>query len=173
MAAVIASRNILDVGGYVPTAAFHQDKVAGVISSEKRPYAVCIDNFFTSVLDTIVSQRTPWKRLPMAFFFDHSDRTEWRIAIVERYDFQRAKHPQFKELAFSDKTDHPPLQAADMIAYRSRQIISKVTRLDFDSRWDELDNLLLRKSTDYFNSLGPEHLKRSVNKFFRFSKPNP
>ena len=64
---------------------------------------------------------------------------------------RKDQYRTFKEITFADKMDHPPLQAADMIAYRSRQ--KSENWVDGEERWWEaVDSVLLKPLHPYIDS---------------------
>ena len=105
-------------------------------------------------METIQLQRSPWKRQPVNFIFDQSDNKEWRQAVIEAFKTYKKDHPKFAEPSFADKMDpeNMPLQAADMVAFRTRQITGKFIDQDVSVQWPELDNALFKPRFDYFEA---------------------
>jgi len=145
LATIAGDGNKLIVGGAVYTDLFHKAKISGDVPINADPYEHCIDQYFISVEGTISIQRAPWKRQPVSFFFDWTEDEKWQHAIMGRFNYFKKKHSTFKELTFAHKEHHLPLQAADMIAYRGRQITEKW--VDGDRReWPELDSALYKST---------------------------
>jgi hypothetical protein len=92
--------------------------------------------------------RETWERwgdfkAPVTFFFDQSDDPKWKSALHEVYDAFAKKDLRMKGISFVDKKEmtHLPLQAADMLAYRTRQAAHKIDEKTYD--FTKLDSLLL------------------------------
>jgi hypothetical protein len=115
----------LTVGGLVLTKEFHLAKTCGDLPAEADPYEHSLERFFAEVLSSIHGLRAPWKRAKISFVFDQSDKLDWRRAINDCFARYKAKYPTFASLSFADKKSHLPLQAADMVAFRSRRIASQ------------------------------------------------
>ena len=60
----------------------------------------------------------------------------------------------FREIAFADKklAPHLPLQAADMVAYRLRQIGSFWVDEDYSKTWVKLDEVLFKSTFDFLDT---------------------
>lgn len=83
--------------------------------------------FFTFFRDLIEAVSTHYPHLTekISFFFDQKkDDEKWVSALHKMAAEYRKKDGRIGELAFADKRDYPhwPLQAADMIAFRSRRL---------------------------------------------------
>lgn len=115
----------LTVGGFVLTKEFHLARTSGDIPAEADPYEHGLEQFFAEVLSSVHQLRAPWKRAQASFIFDQSDKPEWRRAVNDCFARYKAKYPTFATVAFEDKRLALPLQAADMVAYRSRRIASQ------------------------------------------------
>jgi len=90
----------LIIGGWVPTKLYNEDKMAGVPGKDRHPYELCLDHFFGSTVDTIIKHKSPWKRQPISFVFDHSEKKEWRDTVMNRFYFNQKKYRQFDEICF-------------------------------------------------------------------------
>jgi hypothetical protein len=166
LATVAASGNRLIVGGYVPPNMLRQDQLHGLVDTEAAPDELCLGHFFKSVITTINRERPPWKRQPVAFFFDHSTNKAWKKLVNDGFNFSR-QNRQFRELAFARKQDHLPLQAADMVAYRLRQVIEKRINWDFsESRWPKLDEILFKSINQRFVNLSQDEKEGVLRRFF-------
>jgi len=115
----------LTVGGFVLTKEFHLAKTSGDLPAAADPYEHSLEQFFAEVLSSIQELRAPWKRAQISFVFDQSDKLEWRRAVNDCFARYKAKYPTFAAVSFTDKKSHLPLQAADMVAFRSRRIASQ------------------------------------------------
>jgi hypothetical protein len=153
LATVAGSGNKLVVGGYVHTRAFHQGKLTGETNIGANPYEFCLDNFFTSVIETIARHRPPWKRLPLSFCFDGSDDAKWKQGVKTVFQRYKAKYHNFENVTFAKSSSTLALQAADMVAYRGRQIAGRwADKLD-TLQWPEMDNALFRQMYSYFDQV--------------------
>jgi hypothetical protein len=150
LATIAGSGNKLTVGGCVYTSKFHEALTKGEIPAGSNPYELCAKNFFEEFIDVIEHVRAPWKRQPVSFFFDWLDDEKQRNAVYSAFRPYKERYPKFSEPVFQHKTDplYLPLQAADMVAYRSRQITEKYQAQDTSVRWPELDNALFKGTYD-------------------------
>lgn len=148
-----AGNNLLITAG-VLTNVFHQEKQIGNIPDIANPYEHCAGQFFTRVVEAIGVQRPPWKRQPISFFFDQSDDHEWTNAIKGQFATHQKRHRTFREIAFADKKlpPHLPLQAADMVAYRTRQMTEKWVDENCPKVWEELDAALFKSTFDFLDT---------------------
>lgn len=142
---IVASGPALMIGGYVPAKKLAEDKANGLARTSGGAEELCIKHFFDSVVSTINKDRSPLKRQPTAFVFDHSDNPEWRKTLRDAFDSSRLRNRHFKEMSFASKKVHLPLQAADMAAYRIRQRMEDLVTLDLSKTWEKLDTMLFRK----------------------------
>jgi len=115
----------MTVGGFVLTNEFHLAKTGGDLPAAADPYEHGLEQFFAEVLSSIHHLRAPWKRGRISFIFDHSDKPGWRRAVNDCFTRYKAKFPTFAAVSFEHKKVALPLQAADMVAYRSRRIASQ------------------------------------------------
>jgi hypothetical protein len=112
----------LSVGGFVRTKEFHLAKAAGELPAQADPYEHGLEQFFAEVLSSIHALRAPWKRAQIDFIFDQSDKPEWKRVVNDCFARYKAKYPTFATVRLKDKRLELPLQAADMVAYRSRRM---------------------------------------------------
>jgi hypothetical protein len=123
--------------------------------------------FFHVTYDSAISEISgSWPHLqsPITFFFDHTENEEWRSAITRVHHSYKKIDARIKEVSFADKRDpeHYPLQAADMIAYRMRQIAGKFCNYDknIPASLPPLDRILFGKlAGDEFDKLFPRRLR--------------
>ncbi len=151
LSAIAGGGNRHITGGFVNTDRYHAAKKAGDLPEQADPYEHALEHYFASVLDTIHTFRPVWKRTPIYFIFDQSDKPDWKQAVSNVFSRYKAKYAQFKDFSFEDKKNplHTPLQAADMWAYRARQIAEQWVDNEFISSGEELTLNLAR------NTFGP------------------
>jgi len=166
LAEVAASDNKLIIGGYVPTKKLGEDKARGLVKTEESAEDLCIKHFFGSVLSTISRRRAPLKRQPVAFVFDQTNDPEWKMVINRGFDASRKKNRHYKEISFAPKEDHLPLQAADMVAYRSRQRMESTVTLDFSKEWPQFDNIVFRSINAWTDKLNEEERDAILRRVF-------
>jgi len=142
LATIVGSGKLLIVGGYIRTDEIHRLKVIGARPIGYDAYEENARTFFNSVIYGIDRMRSPWKRQSITFVFDHSDNDDWTNGIHSAYKKFVKRFSRFKEISFGRKTDRIPLQAADMVAYRMRQITAKAIDADFSRTWPQLDDAL-------------------------------
>jgi hypothetical protein len=160
----------LVIGGWVPTKLYHEDKMAGVAGKEKHPYELCLDHLFNSTVDSIKTHKSPWKRQPISFVFDHSENKEWRDTVTDRFYFHKKQYSQFNEIGFKHKEEHMPLQAADMISYRFRSNMSGLAELDFSKAWPELDDILFKSINQWSEKLSQSEKDAMLRRVFKIPK---
>ena len=156
----------LIIGGWVPTKLYNEDKLAGVPGKERHPYELCLDHLFGTTVDQIKLHKSPWKRQPISFVFDHSENKKWRDTITDRFHFNQKEFRQFNEIGFKYKDDHVPLQAADMISYRLRSNMSGLAELNFSKAWPELDDIIFKQINDYHKGRGKPAYDAYLTKVF-------
>jgi hypothetical protein len=151
LSAIAGGGNRHVTGSFVNTDRYHAAKRAGDLPEEADPYEHALEHYFASVLDTIHTFRPVWKRTPICFVFDQSDKPDWKKAISEVFGRYKAKYSQFREFCLEDKKHslHTPLQAADMWSFRARQIAEQWVDNEFISSGEELTLNLVR------NTFGP------------------
>ena len=85
----------------------------------------------------------------MTFYFDqNNDDKEWSHAVLHAFETAKAKDTRIAELRFvnSKIPPHLPIQAADMLSYRMRQIVEKFTDPESLANPSKLDALLIAPS---------------------------
>jgi hypothetical protein len=91
---------------------------------EKDPYKYCMSEFFRVYYYETSLQWGNFKS-DVQFVFDQNENKEWCAAIHEVFDAYQKKDPRMSGPSFQDKKKYPfwPLQAADLLAYRVRQLV--------------------------------------------------
>lgn len=157
----------LSVGGFVLTKEYYLAKAAGNLPAEADPYEHGLEQFFAEVLSSIHALRAPWKRAQIDFIFDQSDNPEWKRAVNDCFARYRAKYPTFSTVDFRDKKVELPLQAADMVAYRSRRLTDQWVdnNIDGDGFQDsvELTNALFSSVFTHFQQNKAATLEAYIN----------
>ena len=167
LAQIAASGNRLIVGGYVPAKKLEEDKASGIVKTKPSPEGLCIKHFFDSVISTINHHRSPLKRQPITFFFDHSDNSDWKKIVNDGFESSRSKNRHFKQISFASKVDHLPLQAADMVAYRLRQAMENMVNLDFSKTWVKFDEIIFRSINEWSKKLAEKERDAILRRVFR------
>jgi hypothetical protein len=169
--AVIAGAK-LTVGGFVLTRKLHLAKTSGDIPESADPYEHGLEQFFAEVLSGIHQLRAPWKRAQVSFVFDQSDKPEWRRAMKDCFARYKAKHPTFATVSSEDKKLALPLQAADMVAFRSRRITSQwadgVKEGEGFEDSHELTEALFKSTFDVFRRNKDEMLRAYISGTFGY-----
>lgn len=157
LAKVANAGSKLKLGGNVDTRRY----AAHLKQNQKEPYSnpheACVWWFYEAVVGDV---KAKWPHLqgPMSFFYDQAD-TAWQNAIVNVHHSYQKVDSRIKEIAFADKKDplHSPLQAADMLAYRLRQISAKYRKYDerVPEKSSRFDLALFGKEYDKFSKLYP------------------
>ena len=164
LATIAGSGNKLIVGMTVSVDVFRAKRLAGEYPADANPYEQCADRFLASVVDTINKQKAPWKRKPISFFFDQTDNQRFRHTVMEMFLAHQKQHRTFKDIAFENKKEYPhlPLQAADMVAYRCRQVSENWVN-GSDRYWEAVDSGLF-KSLHAFVDI---HQEQFMQDYFR------
>jgi hypothetical protein len=98
---------------------------------DENPYTYCINGFFKSCSTEINLQ---WPLLKnkgtITIFFDQNNDPEWTTAVSAVFMCFKKQDSRFKEFCFVDKKviPHLPLQAADMLTYRCRELAIEFTK---------------------------------------------
>jgi hypothetical protein len=93
-------------------------KATGDLPAQADPYEHGLEQFFAEVLSSIHTLRAPWKRAQI-------DKPEWKRVANDCFARYKAKYPTFATFRLKDKRLEHPLQAADMVAYRSRRMTNQ------------------------------------------------
>ncbi len=173
LAKIAGSGNKLFLGGAVHTNVFNQLKLKGELPASANPYESCLDQFFALTAASVRDHKAPWKNQPISFFFDQSDDPQWTRAVTERFHFHKAQYPRFQEVAFADKKQQPhvPLQAADMVAYRSRQITERWVDQDASVSWPQLDEAMFKPAFDILGRHDEEAMRAYFSGQLDFNPP--
>lgn len=119
LAKIVGTTNSITVGMNVATDEFHKDKLAGKADGD--PYIKCVEHFYDSLISTIETYNEPWKEKPVAIFCDQGD-PGFSKAVISIHHKAKLKYPSIRSITISDKKMELPLQAADIVTYRLRQI---------------------------------------------------
>lgn len=148
LAKVAARGNKAIIAGSIKLLAFNRLKAKLALNNPENleldpyPYKYCMGEFF-NVYHRETFRRWGKFNCPVSFFFDQNDNPKWAAAVAEVFGAFKKKDLRMKEVSFADKLQRPhwPLQAADMLAYRIRQLVQNIS----DERMvlQELDDILL------------------------------
>lgn len=150
LAEVAGGGQKLFVGGFISTRDFAEAKKNPAYSRfapAQDPYQACLNIFFESFATEVQQQWPRWNE-PISFFFDQNDDKEWCHAVSDAHMAAKKRDSRIGELAFADKKifPHLPLQAADMLAFRMRQIAENFTDPNIFPNPSKLDDLLIKPS---------------------------
>ncbi len=156
LAKIAAGGSKEKVGGYVDTQRYAEFLKDNPNKQIRNPQEGSVWMFYEAMIET-VNSKWPNFRWPISVFFDQSENDEWRNAITKVHLSFRKVHSRLKEITFADKIDQCPLQAADMLAYRLRQIGSKHCGYDkqIPDSMPEFDRILFRNEASEFRQLFP------------------
>jgi hypothetical protein len=149
LAEVVGGGRKIFVGGFVSTRDFVEAKkhpdYSRFAPQHGDPYQECLNIFFESIAREIQQQWPFWNE-PVSFIFDQNDDTEWKQSVNDAFISVSRRDSRIAELRFEDKKMLPylPFQAADMIAYRMRQIAEKFTDTKILPNPSKLDDLLIK-----------------------------
>jgi hypothetical protein len=157
LASVADAGRKLKLGGYVDTRGYAESLKNNPEQPYSNPHEYCLWQFYEAVVRDV---RANWPRLrePVSFVYDRGN-PSWQNAIFNIHRSYQKLESRVKEIAFADKKVplHSPLQAADMLAYRLRQIAAK--KCHYDKRVPDslssFDRALFGKGFDKFSELYP------------------
>jgi hypothetical protein len=149
--------NKVAVGGLVNVASIYKatSKIPNreLDPSGGDPYLHLIREFFKNIAGEIQSVWPHWKE-PITLHFDQNDDKKWACSILAEFSEHKKKDPRFAEICFVDKKfmPHLPMQAADLFAYRFRQISSNIHNGKIPKTLNKLDSLMFRGMFKQFDS---------------------
>lgn len=125
----------------------------------------CVHSFFESLVET-VNLAWPTPETSVTVFFDRCDEKKWRHAIADAHYRWRKGFPKLGEIVFGDKTKDMgiPLQGADMVAYRLRQLAALYYGHDKKNRsatTSRFDRILFGEKYDAIEKLFPTPLRQT------------
>ncbi len=134
---VAASGNKIPIAGGVNLNAFNKIRATFL---DQDPYKLAISHFFTVYHKETALQWGNFKS-DVSFFFDQNPKKEWQDAVHEVFQAYQQKDTRMRGPYFDDKDILVPLQAADLVAYRMRQLLEDAmnNRLELE----DLDIILL------------------------------
>ena len=140
----------LFVGGFISTRDFDEAKKHPTYSRfapAHDPYQACLNQFFESFSKEVQQQWPHWKE-PVAFFFDRNGDSEWNHAVQDAFAASSKGDSRIAELSFvnSKIPPHLPIQAADMLCSRVRQLVENFTDPEVLTNPSKLDDLLIKPS---------------------------
>ncbi len=168
LAKVAGKGNKVPIHGSIRMRLFNEEKKKAAPEAARYysdPYKYSMYRFF---MDFHRETNFYWGNFaaPVTFFFDQNDDPRWNSALHEMYSIFAKSDRRFAGLAFGDKRMNPhlPLQAADLLAYRTRQWADK---LDNGARIvpEKIDDYLLRRRFAKAKALNPTlgpHLYRTT-----------
>jgi len=146
LAEVASAGSKVPVGGYVDTQGYAKFLAQTPEEKMGNPHEGGVWWFYDSAI-TSIAEKWPRLQRPISFFFDQSDDAKWRNTIDSVHHSYKKRNARIKEITFDDKKDNCPLQAADMVAYRLRQIAGKYCEYDLKipESMPRLDQILFGK----------------------------
>jgi len=153
LAGIIRDSEVVPIfGGGINAAGFHSEINSGRTKGGMDPRIVMVRQFFRCVLKQVSDLRPEWAGQQVAFYFDQSSK-DWQSAIAWQHAEVRDGLPGLGELSFADKkrAPHLPLQAADLVAYRFRQMTDNFWRVRDSTT--ELDKIIFDKVFAHFDRI--------------------
>jgi uncharacterized protein DUF3800 len=152
---IAAAGNKIPIAGAANLPVFNRIKDS---IPNKDPYKLCMVEFFKVFRRETALQWGNFKS-DVSFVFDQNEKKEWVSAIHEVFGVFQKDDPRMSAPMFADKKkpQYYPLQAADLLAYRARQLLEDWAnnRLVLD----ELDRILNKNLLKSARIMYP-HLKR-------------
>ena len=162
LAAIVGSGNKVLVGGYVNTSLFHQAAKTGehgLAPAGGDPYQHCLNESFVTLPRDILSAWRYWTE-PVSICFDRVDDSNWRKMIVSAHKMASEMDTRINDLKFEDKKCSLPLQAADLAAYRFRQLAENRNGGKLNFNLPKLDQRLLKGMFKQFDTTGAPPMGR-------------
>jgi len=116
------------VGGFVDVKAHHATMPQWLKSeADNFPYYICFQAFFDQLLAAIPGMRPPLDISDqVAFFFGQQDQfKETALRLFGQVKQLRDPEDRMGTITFASNSKYLPLQAADLIAYRMRKMVSR------------------------------------------------
>jgi len=169
LATIVGTTNAVYVGRGVTTHGFNRLKSSGALAHDANPYVGCMEDFYADLMPRIASRCKPWKRMPITVFFDQSGNAAMQKSALDSHRALRKAHPNLKEISFVDKLEHLPIQAADMVSYRTRQIESSALEGKTPYIWEAFDSALFKREHDFLDHHPSvvEAIERNADRFAR------
>lgn len=160
LAAIAGGGQKMFVGGFISTRDFSEAKkhpAYSHLAPAHDPYQACLNQFFET-FPMEVQQQWPFWNESVTLFFDQNDDKEWNHSVQDAFMAAKKKDSRIAELAFVDKKicPHWPIQAADMLAYRFRQVVENFTDPEVFPNPSKLDDLLIKPA---FERSSPSYLQ--------------
>jgi hypothetical protein len=126
------------------------------------PYTACFQWVVQDILDSMA--RVDLKKR-IAFFHEINDYAHDATQAFEYLKKHHNPNGQILSLAFGDKQDYVPLQAADILAYEGNKRLRRFDSLDRRA-WTAINPEENRRRTMYFD-------KKSLTSLMRHFRENP
>jgi hypothetical protein len=114
--AIVLSESPVPVGGILNVVEFH----ANQMEAEFNPKELLLAQLYVSFSKQL-NAHWPGFCGQVLFVFDETKNDDWAAAVNKVHEKAREREPRIAGLAFEDDLRCPPLQAADLYAYISRQ----------------------------------------------------
>lgn len=139
---VARDNTLIGVGGLVSVRDYDRLVPAWLKAEVQHPYHFCFQLFFEAMLYALEMFSPPMlPREQVAFFFGRQN--EFKDRALLTYDITRAVK-DFKNrmgsITFADNKTYIPLQAADLLAFRQRKVLTRIiegTAAVSTGSWDE------------------------------------
>lgn len=155
LAKVIGRSGALPVfAGGLDTKTIYENKANGSVLESEDPKRLTIRMFWGYVMQHLEIMKPHWVDSTMTFFFEAGDKG-WQEAVAGEHADAREKFSFFRELSFVGKKDMPhlPVQAADLIAFRYRQMTESANLKQDVKVWDPVDEMLFRETFSMFDQM--------------------
>lgn len=149
-AKMLGEPDIYPIPAILDNKTFQQDKLSGKITNPiallhlDDPYSLLFKKFFYDTFLTIFKR---WGKTDdeLLFVFDNVEEIEWRNRIEKiAYQHRPCERP-IKEIKYLKKTEALPLQACDMLAYRTNQVCNNVRNEKFAKKMTLLDSIVMSR----------------------------
>jgi hypothetical protein len=148
LATIAGAGNKLLLGVGLSADLFQKDKDKGYHPKDADPYLEAVQRFFSGYDSTMAELRPEWRRMTVHFIFDQTSDRSFRNGVQNAFIEAKKHNRNFDKLAFADKKTDLPLQAADMVAYRSRQLCQNFRNDKIKANWPEVDLPLFKAFFD-------------------------
>jgi len=165
------------IGGILDVRAYDSLSPLKLKEQTKHPYHFCFQLVFDQLIFLLENHVDPPLLLGerVDSFFDQQ--SEWSAQATENYKTikrLRDQHNRLGALAFVDKKDYIPLQAADLLAYVMRQSSSrKISKDDWRIKVNGWENKLKSRKNAYMGFYTEENLKYFLMRIGEKMETNP
>jgi hypothetical protein len=146
LGSVARKRTQFGVGGFFSVRSYDKILPIWFKRAPERQYELCAKLFFEAVLTEIKQRwKAPSVGTRIAFLFDQNTNRRWKNSIHKMFDGIKLRKDHDKHMdsiAFVETKDTLPLRAADLLAYRMRQVVTELLATGRGVEGGNLDRII-------------------------------